>query len=281
MAVEAEKSSKKHARSDSAVSNSATPAAKKAKGESAGNDNATMGNASDVVTSDSDKATVTLYAWGFEDSPFEDNHELAAVTSDLLVSLQSCKPEAWVPDEELANLPELIAMSLDADNEDIDDEGDEDNEDGEDGENDEDGEDDAESGGMQALFGPLLDNEYQFAVICGCEPNFSIMEITLAKKKPSKGPSVKVGLRKGDMSDLDGFMASGRHPLQKEGFTWVTGVRVDKTRTHLRVVQKIVSMHMGMKDTVSDPEGESNDKAEKDTGTGQTGTGEASAKVAV
>ncbi|TFY70831.1 hypothetical protein EVG20_g2172 [Dentipellis fragilis] len=269
MVAEAEKSSKKHARSDSAVSNSAMPATKKAKEEPASSDNTTLGNASDLVTSsrDADPATMTLYAWGFEDSPFEDNHELAAITSNLLASLQSCKPEAWVPDEELTNLPELIALSLDADNADNEDDDDDEGDEGD--EDDEDGADDAENGDMRILFGPLLDNEYQFAVICGCEPDFSIMEITLAKEKPSSGPSVKVGLRTGDMSDLDGFMAGGCHPLQKEGYTWVTGVRVDKTRAHLRVVQKIISMHMGMKDSVSDPEGEPNDKVEKETDVGQ------------
>ncbi|KAA1470258.1 hypothetical protein DENSPDRAFT_679463 [Dentipellis sp. KUC8613] len=180
--------------------------------------------ASEAISTPVSNNSVKLYAWGFQDYTFEDNQSFAAVLVNDLEKLKT-----WLPkdDEDDKDLPKLVSIdfthnqSLDKDDE------------------------DGGSRGIAGLFHAYR-NDAEFWVYFDTEPDFSIMEFTLAQTKPKESSFVQVKCQPAWITQVDGFESIGTeraHYLQYLGFEFITNVCVVKDPETLQLVQKLVKAH--------------------------------------
>ncbi|TFY74255.1 hypothetical protein EWM64_g9757 [Hericium alpestre] len=198
---------------------SKAPAGKKAKETGAAVD-----SDSQDATVDLGADTVKVYAWNFEDVPFEDQQSFAATLPADLETLKVWKPEDEDDDK---GLPKLMSINF------VHHEGLEDDTDG-------------KSRGIATLFADYIKNDGDFFLYFDGEPDFSLMELTLAKKKPETGPFVNVHIGPATLDEMDGFYpdSSKAHDLQGRGYSWVIAVRIDRDQDRLRMTQKLVKAHI-------------------------------------
>ncbi|TFY73939.1 hypothetical protein EWM64_g10073 [Hericium alpestre] len=206
---------KKRARGNSAAS--VEPASKKAKG--AGSKATKPASAPD---------SVKVYAWCFEDMPFEDYRVFVATSSEDLEKLRTWKPKDQDDDEGLPTLMALEFVHHDSLEEDVK----------------------GKSRGIAGLFAPFIAEDHEFLLYSDGEPDSALMEITLVKKLPRKGPFSAVDVGSVAHSDLDGFEPVPGHELKEQGYSWVTSVRVERDIEIIRSVQKLVRAHSDGVDTL-------------------------------
>ncbi|TFY70826.1 hypothetical protein EVG20_g2174 [Dentipellis fragilis] len=172
----------------------------------------------------SKREPVKLYAWVYDAFEFEDDQVLPAAVASDVETLRGWKPKPEDDDDE-AVLPGFVAITFPHHKTLQDDV-------------------EGKSQGIANLFKAFIEKAFRFCLFYSCEPEFNLMEITMAASKPTSGPYVEVQLEKARQGLIDGFWSESiSHTLARQRYKWIVSMKVEESPEIAKLAQHLVQGH--------------------------------------